>query len=55
MLKLNDDKTLVFKSTHNINTFAEQNIQVGGTKVGISSQIKHLGVTFDQTLSVQAL
>ena len=56
MLKLNDDKTefIVFKSKHNVNTFAEQNVQVGGTRVGISSKIKNLGVTFDQTLSMQA-
>ena len=42
MLKLNDDKTefIVFKSKHNVNTFAEQNVQVGGTRVGISSKIK---------------
>ena len=53
---LNDDKTefIVFKSKHNVNTFAEQNVQVGGTKVGISSKIKNLWVTFDQTLSMQA-
>ena len=56
MLKLNDDKTelIVFKSKQNINTFAEQNVQVSGTKVGISSKIKNLGVTFDQMLSMQA-
>ena len=56
ILKLNDDKTklIVFKSKRNVNTFAEQNMQVGGTVVGISSKIKNLGVIFDQTLSMQA-
>ena len=55
IFKLNDDKTefTVFKSKYNINTFVEQNVQVGGTKVEISSKIKNLGVTFDQTLSMQ--
>ena len=33
MLKLNDDKT-EFKYKYTVNTFAEQNVQVGGTKVG---------------------
>ena len=37
MLKLNDDKT-EFKSRHNVNTFAEQNVQVDGTKVEISQK-----------------
>ena len=56
MFKLNDDKTgfIVFKSQHNVNTFVEQNVQVGGTKVGIILKIKYLGVTFDQMLSMQA-
>ena len=32
MLKLNDDKT-EFKSKHNSNAFAEQNVQVASTKL----------------------
>ena len=42
MRELNDDKTefIVSKFKHNVNTFAEQNVQVGSTKVGISSKIK---------------
>ena len=42
MLKLNDDKTqfIVFKSQHNVNMFGEHNVQVGGTKVMIRSEIK---------------
>ena len=52
MLKLNDDKTELCK--WNFDTFAEQNIQVGSTKVGFSSKINNLGVTFDRTLSMQA-
>ena len=53
MSKLNDDKTecIVLKSKHYVNTVVEQNVQVGGTKIGISLNIK----TFDQTLSMQAL
>ena len=44
MPKLNDDETelIVLKSKHNVNTFVQQNVQVGGTKVGISSEIKDL-------------
>ena len=35
MLKLNDDKRefIVLKSKHTVNTFAEQNVQGGGTKI----------------------
>ena len=33
--------------------FAKQNIQVGGTKVRIRSEIENLGVTFDQMLLMQ--
>ena len=51
MLKLNDDEFIVFKSKHNVNMFVEQNVQVGGTKGGISSKLKNLGVIFDQILS----
>ena len=38
---LNGDKAefTVFKFNHSVNAF-EQNVQVGGTKVGISSEIK---------------
>ena len=45
MLKLNDAKTefIVFKSRSNVNTFAEQYVQVGGTMVEFSSKIKNLG------------
>ena len=45
---------IVFKSKHNVNMFAEQNAQVGGTKARIRSKIKNLGVTFDQTLLMHA-
>ena len=34
--------------------FADQNVQVGGAKVRIKFKIKNLGVTFDQTLLIQA-
>ena len=39
---LNDDKTefIVFKSK--LNTFAEQNVQVGCTQIRISSKINNL-------------
>lgn len=55
MLKLNDDKTefIVFKSKHNTSSFAEANFQVGGAAVEVSSRIRNLGVTLDQTLSMQ--
>ena len=45
MLKLNVDKPefIVFKSKRNVNTFAEQNVQVGGTMVAISSKKRILG------------
>ena len=36
-------------SVINVNTLADQNVQVGGIMVGI----KNLGVAFDQTLSIQ--
>ena len=41
---LNDDKTefIVFKSKLNVNTFAEQNVQVGCTQIRISSKINNL-------------
>ena len=45
---------IVLKFKFYFNTLAEQNIQVGGIKVEISSKIKNVGVTFDQTLSMQA-
>ena len=43
----------MFKSKNNVNMFAEQNVQVSDTKVRIRSEIKNLGVTFDQTLLMQ--
>ena len=36
MLKLNGDKLIVFKYKHKLNTPAEQNVHVSGTKIGIS-------------------
>ena len=55
MLKLNDDETefIVFKSKHNTNSFTGANVQVGGTAVEVSSKLRNLGVTFNQTLSMQ--
>ena len=42
MFKLTDDKTdfIGFKSKHNVDTVAEQNIQVGDTKVRIGANEK---------------
>ena len=56
LLKLNDNKKelFVFKSKHNVNTFAEQNVQIR-TMVGIyNSKMENVRVIFDQTLSMQA-
>ena len=39
---------------NNVNMFAEPNVQFSGIKVRSRSKIKNLGVTFDQTLSMQA-
>lgn len=51
MLKLNDTPFVV----HNANTFAWQNMYVGGTEAGISSKMnKNIEVTFDQSLSTEA-
>ena len=42
----------MFKSKHNVNTYAEKNVQIGGTNVENSSKTN--GVAFDQTLLIQA-
>ena len=57
ILKLNDDMTkfIVFKSNRNVKIFAGGSMQVGYTAVEISPKVKNLGVTFDQSLSMQSV
>ena len=47
MLKLNDNKTefTVFKSKSNVETFAEECIQVGCTALEITPKVKYLYLT----------
>ena len=55
MLNLNNDKTecIVSMSKCNTNLFAGANVHVGRTTVENSSKIRNLGVTFNQTMSMQ--
>ena len=54
MFKLNDDKTKMIGFTSiSTNTIVGANVQVGGTSVEVSSRIINLGITFNQTLSMQ--
>ena len=48
MLKLNDDKTKLSFSNLSI-----ANVQVGGRLVEVSSKIRNLWITFNQTLLIQ--
>ena len=55
MLNLNDDKTdlIVFTSKYKQDLYNDLSITIGGTVVDCSSQVKDLGVTFDQVLSLR--
>ena len=55
MLKLNDDKTelIVFTSKYKQDLYNDLSITIGDTVVDYSSQIKDLGVIFDQVLSLR--
>ena len=55
MLKLNDDKTelFVFATQRQVDAFKGLNINIGNASVQVSSKIRNLGVTFDQTMSMQ--
>ena len=44
---------MCFKSKHIVNRFADQNVEVGSTKLKINFKIKNTTITFDQTLSMQ--
>ena len=50
MLKLNDDKTelIVFTSKYKQDLYNDLSITIGDTVVDCSSQIKDLGVIFDE-------
>ena len=54
MLKLNDDKTelIVFTSKYKQDLYNDLSITIGDTVVDCSSQVKDLGVIFDQMLSL---
>ena len=51
--KVNDDKTqlIVLFSEHNVDTFVEQNVQVGVTKGKTSSRTKNLGIFEKSSMS----
>ena len=55
MFKLNDDKTelIVFTSKYKQDLYNDVSITIGDTVVDCSSQVKDLGVFFDQVLSLR--
>ena len=55
MLKLNDDKTelIVFTPKYKQNLYNDLSIMIGDTVVDCSSQVKDIGVIFDQVLSLR--
>ena len=55
MLKLNDDKTelIVFTSKYKQDLYNDLSITIGDTVVDCGSQVKDLGVIFDQVLSLR--
>ena len=55
MLKLNDDKTelIVFTSKYKQDLYNDLSITIGDTIVDYSSQVKDLGVIFNQVLSLR--